>query len=129
MPYQQAVQPPKRPAGRGVIADTPAGKTTPMGGTMQDCRRPAVRGQGPSSHFVSHPRGVPETARVQLQCQEGGLPSRLMPSGSLLPPSPPLVPERTQPQRRGRKRSSLQDPARLAANYHSSGWRKDLEHI
>ena len=27
-PYQQAVQPPKRPAGRGVIADTLAGKTT-----------------------------------------------------------------------------------------------------
>ena len=38
-PYQQAVQPPKRPMGRGVIADTPTDKTTPMGGTTQDCRR------------------------------------------------------------------------------------------
>ena len=34
--YQQAVQPPKRPTGRGVIADTPADKTTPVGGATQD---------------------------------------------------------------------------------------------
>ena len=69
-------------------------------------------------------------AGVQPQHQEGGLPSGSMPSGrSLPPPPPPPAPERTQPQQRGRKRSALQDPARLAANYHSSGWRKDLEHI
>ena len=29
MPYQQVVQLPKRPVGRGVITDTPADKTTP----------------------------------------------------------------------------------------------------
>ena len=54
-PYQQAVQLPKRPTGWGAIADTPTDKTTPMGGTMQDCRRPAGRGQGQGSHSVSHP--------------------------------------------------------------------------
>ena len=63
------------------------------------------------------------------QCQEGGLPSRSMPSGSLPPPPPPPAPKRTQPQRRGRKRSALQDPVRLVVNFHSSGWRKDLKHI
>ena len=53
-----------------------------------------------------------------------------MPSGrSLPPPPPPPVPERTEPQWRGRKRSALQDPARLVTNFRSSGWRKDLEHI
>ena len=62
---------------------------------------------------------------VQLQCQEGGLPSRSMPSA----PPPPPAPERTQPQRGGQTRSTLRDPAWLAANFHSSGWRKDLEHI
>ena len=129
MPYQQAVQPPKRPTGRGVVADTLAGKTAPVGGTMQDHRRPVVRGWGPSSCFISHPRGIPEMASMQPQHQEGGLPSRLMPIGSLPPPPPPPVPERTQPQWRGWKRSTLQDPVRLAANYCSSGWRKDLEHI
>ena len=132
MPYQQAVQPPKRlvpGAGRGVGADTPTGKTTPVGGTMQDHRRPAARERGHGSHSVSYPRGAPGTASVQRQRQEGGLPSGSMPGGRSLPPPPPPVPERTQPQQRGKKRSTLQDPARLVANYHSSGWRKDLEHI
>ena len=97
---------------------------------MQDHGRPAARERGPSSHSVSHPRGVPETGRAQPQCQEGGLPSGSMPGGrSLPPPPPPPVLERTQPQQRGQKRSALQDPARLAANYCSSGWRKDLKHI
>ena len=44
-------------------------------------------------------------------------------------PPPPPAPQRTQPQWGGRTRSALRDPAWLAANFHSSGWRKDLEHI
>ena len=35
-PYQQMVQLPKGPMGRGVIADNPADKTIPLGGTTQD---------------------------------------------------------------------------------------------
>ena len=130
MPYQQVVQLPKRPVGRGVIADTPTGKTAPMGGTMQDHGRPAARGWGHGSCSVSHPRGVPEMVGVQPQHQEGGLLSGSMPGGrSLPPPPPPPVPERTQPQRRGQTRSTLRDPVRLVVNFRSSGWRKDLEHI
>ena len=125
MPYQQAVQLPKRPTGWGAVADTPADKTTPTGGTTQDRRRPVARGQGHGSCSISHPRGAPEMASVQRQHQEGNLPSRSMPSGRSLPPAP----ERTQPQQRGGKRSALRDPARLVANYHSRGRRKDLEHI
>ena len=132
-PYQQAVQLPKRlvpEARRGVSADTPTGKTAPVGGTTQDHGRPAARGRGHGSRSVSHPRGAPGMVSAQRQCQEGGLPSGSMPGGrSLPPPPPPPVSERTQPQRRGKKRSALQDPARLVANYHSSGCRKDLEHI
>ena len=116
--------------GRGVSADTPTGKTAPVGGAEQDHGRPAARGWGHGSHSVSCPRVVPGKAGLQPQRQEGGLPSRSMPSGrSLPPPPPPPMPERTQPQWRGRTRSALQDPARLAANYHSIGWRKNLEHI
>ena len=101
-----------------------------MGGAMQDNGRPAARGQSPSSHFLSHPRGATGAVSAQQQHQEGGLPSRSMPGGrSLPPPPPPPVPERIQPQWRGRKRSTLRDPARLAANYCSSRWQKDLEHI
>ena len=69
-------------------------------------------------------------AGAQPPHQEGGLPSGSTPGGrSLPPPPPPPVPERAQPQWRGRKRSALRDPTRLDANYCSSGWRKDLEHI
>ena len=122
-PYQQVVQPTKKPAGRGVTADTPTNKTTPAGGTMQDHGRPTARGQGHSSQSVSCPRGVPGMASVQPPHQEGDLPSGSMPS------APPPAPERTQPRRGGRTRSTLCDPMWLAANFHSSGWRKDLEHI
>ena len=61
---------------------------------------------------------------MQLPCQEGDLPSRLMPS---VPPPP--APERTQPQQGGQPRSTLRNPTWLVAKFHSSGWRKDLEHI
>ena len=56
--------------------------------------------------------------------QEGNLPSGSMPS---IPP--PAAPEGTQPQYGGQPRSALHDPARLAARFRSSGWKKDLEHV
>ena len=124
MPYQQAVQPPKKPAGRGVTADAPTDKTAPVG-DVPDRRRLSTRGWGGGSQSISHPRGVPGKASAQPPCQEGDLPSGSMPS---VPPPPP-APERTQPQWGGQPRSTLHDPVRLAANFHSSGWRKDLEHI
>ena len=125
MPYQQAVQLPKKPLGRGVISDTPADKTTPVGGAdPQEHGRSSARGRGGSGQSVSHPRGIPEKASVQPPRQEGDLPSRLTPS---VPPPP--APQRTQPQWGGWPRSTLRDPVWLAANFHSSGWRKDLEHI
>ena len=55
-PYQQAVQLPKRPTGRGVVADTPADKTTPMGGTTQDRGRPTARGRGHGSQSRQLPK-------------------------------------------------------------------------
>ena len=125
-PYQQAVQPPKKPVGRGVAADAPTDKTAPVG-DVPDCGRPSMRGWGGGSRSISHPRGVPGKASAQLPHQEGDLPSRLMPS--VPPPPPPPTPERTQPQWGGWPRSTLHDPVRLAANFCSSGWRKDLEHI
>ena len=126
-PYQQAVQPPKKPVGRGVISDIPADKTTPVGGAdPQDHGRSSKRGQGGSSRSVSRPRSIPGKASAQPPHQEGDLPSGSMPS---VPPPPPPAPQRTQPQWGGRPRSALHDPMWLAANFHSSAWRKDLEHI
>ena len=97
-----------------------------MGGAgSQDSGRPTTRGQEDGGRSISHPRGIPGKASVQPPHQEGDLPSGLTPS---VPPPPP-APERTQPQRGGQPRSALRDPMQLVANFHSSGWRKDLEHI
>ena len=127
MPYQQVVQPPKKPMGRGVISDTPTDKTTPVGDAdPQEHGRSSMRGWGGGSQSVSHPRGIQGKVSAQPPRQEGDLPSRLMPS---VPPPPPPAPQRTQPWWGGRPRSILRDPMWLAANFHSSGWRKDLEHI
>ena len=124
-PYQQAVQPPKKPMGRGVTSDPPTDKTAPVGGTSsQDRGRSNTRGWGGGGRSVSHPRGMQEKASPQPPHQEGDLPSGSMPS---VPP--PAAPEGTQPQRGGWPRSALRDPARLAAKFHSSGWKKDLEHV
>ena len=47
MPYQQAVQPPKKSTGRGVASNPLADKTAPGGGTSsQDHGRPTTRGWG-----------------------------------------------------------------------------------
>ena len=64
-------------------------------------------------------------ASAQPLHQGGDLPSGSMPSA----PPPPPAPERIQPWWGGQTRSTLHDPMWLAANFHSSGWRKDLEHI
>ena len=64
---------------------------------------------------------------MQPLCLEGDLPSRSTPS--VPPPPPPPAPQRTQPRRGGQPRSALHDSAWLVANFRSSGWRKDLEHI
>ena len=45
MPYQQAVQPPKKSTGRGVASNPLADQTAPGGGaSSQDCGRPTTRG-------------------------------------------------------------------------------------
>ena len=125
MPYQQVVQPPKKPTGRRVASNTPTDKTTPVGGaSSQDRGRSNTRGWGGSGQSVSHPRGMQEKESVKSPCQEGDLPSGSMPG---VPP--PAAPEGTQPQQGGWPRSALHDPTRLAAKFCSGGWKKDLEHM
>ena len=125
MPYQQVVQPPKKPTGRGVTSDTPTDKSTPVGSaSSQDRGRSNTRGWGGSSWSVSCPRGMQEKVSMQPPHQEGDLPSGSMPG---VPP--PAALEGTQPQWGGQPRSALCDPMQLAAKFYSGGWKKDLEHM
>ena len=65
MPYQQVVQPPRKPTGRGVASNPSADKTAPTGSpSLQDHGRPITRGQGDGGQSVSHPRGC----RRRLVC-------------------------------------------------------------
>ena len=125
MLYQQAVQLPKKSTGRGVASDPSADETAPAGGaSYQDHRRPTTRGWGDGGRSISHPRGAQGKVSAQLLHQEGDLPSRSM---SSVPP--PVAPEGTQPQHGGQPRSTLRDPVRLVARFHSTGLKKDLEHV
>ena len=106
MPYQQAVQLPMKPMGRGVASNPPTDRTAPVGSaSSQDHRRSNTRGRGGGSRSISHPRGMQEKVSAQPPYQEGDLPSGSMPS---VPP--PAAPEGTQPQRGGRPRSALRNP-------------------
>ena len=125
MPYQQVVQPPKKSTGRGVASNTSTDKTTPAGSaSSQDHGRPTTRGWGGGGLIHQSPQGVQKKASVQLPCQEGDLPSTSMPSVL-----PPVAPKETQPQHGGQPRTALHDPVQLAAKFHSTGWKKDLEHV
>ena len=108
VPYQQAVQLPKKSTGRGVASDPSADKTAPAGGaSSQDRGRPTTRGWGDGGQSVSCPRGMQGKASAQPLHQEGNLPSESMPS---VPP--PAAPEGTQPQHGGHPRSAKVCPPR-----------------
>ena len=112
----------KEAHGEGGCFQTPPDKTAPVGSTSsQDCGRSNTRGWGGGSQSISHPRGVQEKVSAQPLHQEGDLSSGSMPS---IPP--PAAPEGTQPQWGGQPRSALQHPVRLAAKFHSSGWKKHV---
>ena len=69
MPYLQAVQPPKKPTGRGVTSNPLTDKTAPVdSASSQDHGRSNTRGWGGSGRSVSHPRGMQEKVSVQPPC-------------------------------------------------------------
>ena len=122
--YQQAVQLPGKSTGRGVTSDPSVDKTAPTGGpSSQDHGRPTTRKWGDGGRYASHPRGVPEKTSMQPPHQEGDLPSRATQN------VPATAPKSTLPQPGGRPRTTPPDPARLAAKFRSTGWKKDLEHV
>ena len=56
-PYQQVVQPPRRPAGRGLTAQPPSDRAAPAAGqSIPNCGRPQARGRGIRGRSVSRPR-------------------------------------------------------------------------
>ena len=121
-PYQQAVQPLSKTTGLGVTVGSSATKPAPT--DSQDTNvhgRQATRGRDDGRWPASHPRGGREGSSIRktnkpTPHQEGGHPAG--------------VPRSTPPSSTsGAKKASSGDPLRNLANYRSTGWRKDLNHI
>ena len=102
------MQPPRRPAGRGGVAQLPSSSAAPTTRQPQERRRQPTRGCGLKGKSASHPG-----------CGRG--------SATNAPST--TTPGATPPQPGHRARTRHFDPALLAAKYRSSGWWKDLEHV
>ena len=108
-PYQQAVQPPRRPAGRGLLARPLSDRATPTPNqSIPDHGRQQARGRGIRGRSVSRPgRGRGTTTNAPSTITQGDTQSQ--PGHHSWPRCPDL--------------------AEMAAKYHSSGWRRDFEHV
>ena len=105
-PYQQAVQLPRRSTGRGLLAQPTSDEAAPAAdSTYPDRGRQQARGQGLRGRSTSHPgwgRGIATNA-------------------------PSTASQRDSQSQPGCR--SCPGPAKMAAKYRASGWRRDLEHM
>ena len=103
------MQPPKRLAGRGLLARPPSDRAAPAPNqTISDHRRQQTRGQGIRGKSASHPRwGRGMTTNAPSTTTQGN--GQSQPGHRFQPGCP--------------------SSAEMAAKYHNSGWRRDLEHV
>ena len=105
-PYRQAVQPPSKSTGIGVISDSCAKKAAPAGSQdSQERGRQMTRECGDGVRSASHPRGASGKRCKQTPHQEGDPPSKATQN---VPPT--TTSEETLPQAGGSSRSLLRDP-------------------
>ena len=126
-PYQQAVQPPSKPKGRGVTFDSSTNKLLAVGSQDTDgCGRQITQGQDDNTCPA---RGMCEGSSVRMTSKQMPYQGGECPSGAPSNVPPALAPISTPPQSGGGTRTSPKDPLRNASRYRSAGWRKDLEHV
>ena len=102
------MQPPRRLAGRGLLARPPSDRAAPAPDqTIPDHGRQQGRGRGTRGRSVSHPGRGRGTTNTPSTAAQGATPSQ--PGHHSWPRHP--------------------DPAEMVAKYCSSGWQRDLEHV
>ena len=127
---QQAVQPLSKSTGLGVTFDSSADKMAAPGGPdANGCRRQRAQGRDDNSQPASHSRGVQVGSSIRMTSKQ--MPRQVGERPSRAPHniSPASTPVSTPPQCGSGVRASPKDPLKDAANYRSSRWRKDLEHV
>ena len=128
-PYQQVVQLPVKPTGRGVTFDTSADKVAAMGGQDTDGQRRQRTGDRDDKTQPASPgRGTCERSSVRMTGKQTPHQVSECPSGTALEALRDSTPGSTSHQHSSSTRAP-KDPLRCVARFRSQGWRKDLERI
>ena len=128
-PYQQAVQPPSKPKGRGVTFDSSADKLVAVG--SQDANghgRQRTRGQDDNTWPASYSRGTHEGSSTRMTSKQMLHQVSEHPSG-MPRNAPPASTLGSTPHQCSSSTMAPRDPLECVAHYRSQGWRKDLDLI
>ena len=128
-PYQQAVQPPVKPKGRGVTFDTSANKVAAVGGQdANSCGRQRARNRDNKTLPASLGRGACERSSIRATSKQTPRQVGECPSGATRDAPRDSTPGSTSHPCSSSTRA-LKDPLRHVAQFQSQGWKKDLERI
>ena len=125
-PYQQAVQPPVKPKGRGVTFDTPADKVAAVG--VQDTNshgRQKTHDRDNKTRPTSPGRGACKRSSIRMTDKQM---LHQAPSGAAHNAPRDSTPGSTSQQCSSSTRV-LRDPLKWVSQFRSQGWKKDLECI
>ena len=128
-PYQQAVQPPIKPKGRGVTFDSSTNKVVAVGGKDADGHgRQRTRSRDDKTQPTSPAKGACKRSSVRTTGKQTPCQVSECPSGA-----PHEAPRDSTPGSTSHQCSSStrapKDPLRCVACFRSQGWRKDLDLI
>ena len=128
-PYQQAVQPPVKPKGRGVTFDTSTDKVAAVcGQDANSCGRQKTHDRDNKTQHTSLGRGVCERSSVGMTSKQTPHQVAERPSGAARDAHRDSTPGSTSHQCSSSTRA-LRDPLRWVSQFRSQGWKKDLECI
>ena len=128
-PYQQAVQPPSKPKGRGVTFNSSTDKLAAMGGQdANGCGRQRTHGRDDKTWPTSPGKGACERSSIRMTSKQMLHQVSEHPSGA-----PCEAPRDSTLGSTSHQCSSStrvpKDPLRQVACFRSQGWRKDLDLI
>ena len=128
-PYQQAVQPPSKPKGRGVTFNSSADKLAAMGSQDANGRgRQRTPGRDDNTLSASPAKGAHERSSVRMTSKQMLHQVSEHPSGAPHKSPRDSTPGSTSHQCSSNTRAP-KDPLRWVARFRSQGWRKDLDLI
>ena len=128
-PYQQTVQLPSKPKGRGVTFNSSTDKLVAMGGQDADGHgRQRTRGQDDNTQPASHSRGMHKGSSVRMTSKQMPPQESEHPSGAPHN-APPASTLGSTSHQHGSSTRAPKDPLKCVAHYRSQGWRKDLDLI